>query len=930
MPPSPIGAISSGNGLLGRDVELALVRELVTRASSVGASLLVRGEPGIGKTSLLGAAETVAAETGLAVLRARGTPAEQHLPFAGLHLLLRPVLARRHRLASGHQDAIERAFGLVPADGPVRSAEAENPPARFVVALAALELLADAAAEQPLLLTVDDAQWLDDASAEVMAFVGRRIESESLVLVMTTREVAPAAAPHDPAPELVLAPLQDVAARELLVGTDLTDDEVAYVLNVAGGNPLALLELPLALRRLGHLPEDDDVPLTARLESVFGAEILGLPRPVQLLLLALAMQDSGSSAQAAGVARDVAGSPIGPDALEGAVAAGLVATVDDAVTFRHPLVRSAVLRRLMPSDVRAVHRAWAQALGDTDPDRAAWHRAATADGPDDALAAELEAAADRAFQRGALTGAQRWLERAGGLTGDRSARQARLLRAGEVAYELGRFEDVQRLLNQVRSESVTADQKHRLERLEGIFDDAPSVDESGVESLVDGAVRAQQDGQTDLALLLLMGAGRRCWWGDLSVGRVREVAHGLDVAASDPRRLVIDATAATLATAKDVLCELDRWSATPPVDVEECALLATAAFNLADFDKALRFADPAVASLRAQGRLSMLAQLQVHRAWAAIFLGRWDVAYIAAAEAYSLAIESRQPVWAAHARLGQADLEGRLGKSDLALQLLVDAEQLALLTGRPTVLGGVEFTRGIIELGRQRPAAAFGHLRHTLDPDDVAFHSIERLWLVDYVTEAAAESGHLEEARFLIDGLEETVGQIPSPGYSRALRLAQVHLASDDDIDERVEYARASPGPPSIWFSARLDLAWGMSLRRRRRVTDSRRPLRRALLAFDALGASGWSQRARTELAAAGDVAEHQDRGAWLNLSPQELQIAQLAAEGLSNREIGSRLYLSHRTVGSHLYRMFPKLGIRSRAQLHRVMPPATSPTDPV
>lgn len=909
----------SQRGLIGREAELHLLQELLNRVSSTGAALVVRGEPGIGKTSLLDATASSAAAAGLAILRARGMPAEQHLPFAGLHLLLRPILGRRQRLAPGHREALERAFGLSAAAEP----DAGAPPARFVVALAALELLADSAAEQPLLLAVDDAQWLDDASSEVVAFVSRRIESEALVLVMTTREPSPLAPEPTAPPELALTPLHDTASRELIKDTDLAGDEVAYVLRVASGNPLALLELPHALRRLGRLPGDDDVPLTARLETGFGAELLALPRPTQLLLIALAVQDGGLGAQAAVVAQTVAQAPISLDMLDAAAAAGLVSRDDDSVTFRHPLVRSAVLSRLEKSDVRTVHKAWAQALRDENPDRAAWHRAATAEGPDDALATSLEAAADRAFRRGALTVAQRWLERAAGLTADRSARQGRLLRAGEVAYELGRFDDVQRLLNSVRSESVTTAQQHRLEWLEGIFDDAPGADASGVESLVEGAVKAQRDGHSDLALLLLMGAGRRCWWGDLTVEGVRHVAQGLDVPASDPRRLLVDATAATLATAKEVLSELERWSASPPLDVEACAQLATAAFNLADFDRALRFADPAVAALRAQGRLSMLAQLQVHRSWAAIFLGKWDVAYVAAAEAYSLAMESRQPVWAAHARLGQADLEGRLGKSEVALQLLVDAEQLALMTGRPTALSGVEFTRGIIELGRQRPSVAFEHLRHTLVPGDVAFHSIERFWLVDYVTEAAAESGHVNQARYLVDGLEEIVSEIPSPGYSRAVRLAQVHLATDAGIDDRVEYARAAPGPPSIWFSARLDLAWGMSLRRRRHVADSRLPLRRALLAFDALGASGWAHRARTELAAAGAVTEQPDTRAWLKLSPQELQIAQLAAEGLTNREIGSRLYLSHRTVGSHLYRMFPKLGIRSRAQLHRVLPAA-------
>jgi DNA-binding CsgD family transcriptional regulator len=311
----------------------------------------------------------------------------------------------------------------------------------------------------------------------------------------------------------------------------------------------------------------------------------------------------------------------------------------------------------------------------------------------------------------------------------------------------------------------------------------------------------------------------------------------------------------------------------------------------------------------------------VTRAWAALYVGRWDDAYIAADEAYRLAVETRQPVWAAHARLGQADLEGRRGRSESALELILDAERLAVLTGRPTVLGGVEYVRGIIELGRQRPHAAYEHLRRTMHAADRAFHSVERLWLVDSFAEAAAGSGHTEDAREVVAALEPMITSVPSPGYHRAIGLARVLLADDLTIDGEIARARQAPGRTSSWFDARIDLAHGMSLRRTRRGVESRRPLASALTVFTELGATAWAQRAAAELAATGAVAAQPERTAWSVLSPQELQIAQLAAVGLTNREIGERLFLSHRTVGSHLYRIFPTLDITSRNQLHLVMP---------
>jgi DNA-binding CsgD family transcriptional regulator len=214
-----------------------------------------------------------------------------------------------------------------------------------------------------------------------------------------------------------------------------------------------------------------------------------------------------------------------------------------------------------------------------------------------------------------------------------------------------------------------------------------------------------------------------------------------------------------------------------------------------------------------------------------------------------------------------------------------------------------------------------------MDPADRAFHSVERLWLVDGFAEAAARSGHLDDAREVVAALEPLIGSVPSPGYHRAVGLARILLADDAAIDEEIARARRAPGRTSSWFEARVDLAHGMSLRRRRRGVESRRSLSSALTVFTELGAAAWAQRAAAELAATGAVAGQRERAAWSVLSPQELQIAQLAAQGLTNREIGERLFLSHRTVGSHLYRIFPKLGITSRNQLHLALP-AAGPVD--
>ena len=897
--------------IVGRDNELTRLFMLLDALPGEGAALLLRGGPGVGKTTLLDAVETRALRDDLPVARVRAVPTEQQLPLAGLHTLLRPALTRLHRLAEGHRRSIELAFALR-ADG--------DAPPPFVLALAVLELITEVAADNCLVLIVDDAHWLDDASAEILAFVGRRLGPEPVNLFVATRDPGNAEG-SGAAAELDLAPLSPFDARVLLAraAPGLDPESAALVLSQADGNPLALLELPSVVRSGGG--DRPKLALTRRLEEGFASAYRALPEPTQAVLLAMALQARGRPDDADVVAGRVLDARVEAADRAPGVRAGLLQRGRSSSSATRWCGRRSRDRRIQGRCARSTP-AWAEVLDD-EPALRAWHRALASTGPDEQTARELDAVAAEARRRGAYATAMRYAEQAGALSIDARHRRDRLIRAGYDAYELGRADDVRRLIAASRESRLDPDQADRIALLEGLFDDGVPRDLDGVRSLVRAADAARLDSNIDLAVLLLMGAARRCWWADLgTVGdEVVAILDQLDLDRDDPRLLNVLAHAAPLGRGRDVLAGLDRWATRPPTDATAAAWLASAAFNLADFERALLFGNRAVDTVRAQGRLSMLAQLQVTRCWAALFVGQWGAAYTAGDEAHRLALETHQPVWAAHARLGQADLAGRRGDSSTALELLADAERLAVVADRASVLGGVEFTRGIIELGRGRPEMAIEHLGHITDPGDRAYHSVERLWLLDYLAEAAAYAGQAAEYRPIISAAARTFAGVLSPGYAQAALLAQLLLAEPDEFDDRLAAADSPPGRTSIWYRARVDLARGMSLRRRRQVAASRRPLSSALATFETIGAQAWAQRAQTELAAAGAGPPSAGRPPWAQLSAQELQIAQLAALGLTNREIGARLYLSHRTVGSHLYRLFPKLGVTTRSQLHRALP---------
>ncbi len=901
--------------LVGRDAELMQIESAVADMARRGGTVRIAGDPGIGKSALLQAGIELAVARGYKALSVRAAEGESHLAFAALYQLLGPVLGRVDELPAGHRTALMSAFGLAePGVAPTN---------RFFIALAALELLADAAAETPVLVGVDDLSWLDDDSREAIEFISRRITDEQIVMLTTCRLNRPPESTFGSV-LLWLDPLDAEASRALLQyqAPGLSAAEEARVLAAAAGNPLALLELAKVVGRVGESSLLESVPLTERLERTFAAGLGDLEPRVRAALLVAAVQDSDQVTETSAALACLSGDDDARGDLRKAAEAGMLVISGDTFRFRHPLVRSAITQSASAEERRAVHQAFAATLS-TDPDRAVWHRALAASRAQESLAAELDAGADRAMARGAPGQAEVWLRRAAELSEDGRHQGHRLLRAAELAFELGRHETVAELMSQARAFRLEPSDYARLAGLEGAFDDGIPGDEDNIDRLVKAADEARRDGDEVLAASLLLGACNSCYWGaageDLRA-RARTGIEALSLDSADPRVMVLYSEIDPFGRGARLVDQLARWASAEVTDVALLGALARTGFISGEFERGLGFATRASESLRRQGRVALFTQARVLEAFAALYLGRWDITLVACDEAYRFGFETRQPLWAACARLGQGNLAGLRGDPAAALDIAAEVEKDAAKSGNRALLSGVQLTRGFAALGDGRPGDAFEEFRRMFDPDDVAYQYPQCAWAIDYLAESASLSGRREEALGPLRHIEDLTGDTTASGVVRALAYARAVLAADDQAEalfERAIRLRVSAAP---WYCARVDLAHGSWLRRRRQVAESRRPLAAAQAVFDALGAATWSARAMQELAATGRRTRRREPGSWSRLSAQELQVAQLAAEGLTNREIGERLYLSHRTVGSHLYRVFPKLGVRSRSQLHQAL----------
>lgn len=856
--------------LWGRAAEQITMDQLLSRARE-GASgvLVVRGDPGIGKTALLDHA--AAAAGGMRVLRGAGVESEADLPFAGLHLLLRPVLDRLPRLPQPQADALRAAFGLGPAAGD-----------RFLVGLGVLSLLSEVAEEGGLLCLVDDAHWLDHASAEALLIAARRLDSDGVALVFAAREPGF----HAPGlPESRLAALPHADAAGLLDSTagQLPAGVRGSVLAQACGNPLALIELPRS-------------PRSRRLQEAFEHRADALPPSARTLLTVAAIDGTGQLATVLEAARELGGTPadLGP-----ITDSGLVAVDGERLAFRHPLVRAAV-QGAAPDAVRlAVHAALARALsGQDDADRRAWHQAAAATAPDEQLADELERTAQRASERGGGAAAAAAYERAADLSADQGTRTRRLTLAAEAAEYGGRFDQARTIAEHASGPHVDPSLTSRLIRVRACCDYGMGMLPSAHTLLSMGVDHIAADDPHDAAWLLLDASSLVWLDGDRDMAtRTADQLAGLRLPEDDPARPVYDLCRwfASLALRR-------RIDGLPPLPgvvaaVRELAgldrrgLLLIGALDLAEPDRhAHDLITAATAAIREESRVGLLPQALTYLASTQLALGWHADARTHAGEAVRIAEDTSQPQWAVQA----GSLLARLGA----------------IEGEPGTCAGYPEAEALLELGLGRAESAL------LKLEDLVYgrarNQISAMRCVPDLVESALRCGRPSRAA-------EPFGRFAEWASILDQRWAHALVARCRALIEPAEehFTLALSLHTSPFELARTQLLFGEWLRRARRRADARPHLSSALQTFERLGALPWVARSRTELDAAGlavpGVDGHDPLAA---LTPQERQIVRLAAQGLANREIAAQLFLSPRTVGQHLYKAFPKLGVTSRTEL--------------
>jgi DNA-binding CsgD family transcriptional regulator len=899
--------------LRGRGRELARLRDLINGIGSRGGALVLRGDAGIGKSALLAQATAFAAEHDLRIASTRGTPSEAQLAFAGIHQLLHPMLGVIGLLPAPQRRALENAFGI-------SDAEASD---LFLIGLAALGLIAETAADRPLVVVIEDAHWLDRSSLDVLTFVAKRIEFEPVAMVFAEREGVSPALGEAGLPTFEIDHLADPDAEAVLreVAT-LSPELERRVLAQADGNPLALIELSAAASRLEpDSPIDQALPLTARLERAFAARLCELDLDARTIALLAAIDDARITevAEAAAITlqrepRDGAWASL-TDANFGRVSG-------ETFVFRHPLVASAVQQEASPERLRAAHTALAELLAE-QPDRAIWHRAAATTAPDDDLARALEAAGERATRRGARDIGVSALEQAAGFSVDRGDRARRLMKAATGAFELGRWEQSLRLVQTVDPDELSTFDRlgrtHFLEILSGGWSGAETV--CAYVSMADGL---RDTAQLRVALEGIQSMATRFFFSQVDEATRRETAgilEGLDLPPDDPLLLSVIAQVDPLHTAGEVRSRIARLG--PEQFDDPSALFAIAGATSATWadDLGEPYLHKAVDAFRREGRLAYLAQADVFLAWLFVRKGESRSAMTAAGEGIRLCEETGQHRYVLAAQVAEAISVADRGGDEVAERLVAEVESVLLPLGANAMLSLTVFARGRLALAAGRFGEAFEQLAPLFDAAHPGFQPFIAGWAIADLAEAAARvPEHRATARESLTRWRPLAESSGSPYLALQIAYADAVLRDDDAAHDRFLGVVQDAGADWPDLRARTQLAHGGWLRRNRRSSESRALLREAAHTFDALGRTEYAERARQELRASGESMRRRVPEAWAQLSPQELQIAQLAADGLTNREIGERLYLSHRTVGSHLYRLFPKLGITSRSQLAAVL----------
>jgi DNA-binding CsgD family transcriptional regulator len=904
-----------------------LDRLLETVRGGDGRALVVRGEPGVGKSALLD--YVVDRASGFHVERAAGVQSEMELPFAGLHQLCAPMLDRLEHLPGPQHDALGVAFGLTGGEAPDR----------FLVGMAVLSLFSEVAEERPLVCVVDDAQWLDRATAQALAFVARRLVAESVGLVFAARDSGGDLAGL---PELLVEGLGDEDARALLgsVISGPLDERVRdRIVAETRGNPLALLELPRGVspaQLAGGFGLPDALALPDRIEVSFRRRLEALPADTRRLLLVAAAEPAGEpglvwrAAELLGLAEDAA-TP--------AAEAGLL-ELGAQVRFRHPLVRSAVYRAASAQERQAVHRALAEVTDPRiDPDRRAWHRAQAASGPDEEVAEELERCAGRAQARGGMAAAAAFLERAAGLTLDPAQRAERALAAAQAKHQAGAPDAALALLATSEAGALDELQRARVDLLRAQIAFATSHS-SDVPALLLEAARRLEPLDAGLARRTYLDA----LWAAMFVGRlsaegsgVREVAEAARAAPASPQPprapdLLLDGLAILLTegytagtpTLRRALSAFRSDDVSREEEIRWLHFACRTAADLWDDETWHVLATRHVQLAREAGALSELpialnTQIGVH-----LMAGELAEAALLIEEAETVT-EATGSHLAPYGALGLAALQGREAE---ASELFEASIKEVVPRGEGVGLSAIHWASARLynSLGRYQDALVAAE-RASAYPDELFFST----WGLVELIEAAARSGNAERAADALRRLLETTRASGSDWALGIEARSRALLTEDDGAEDLYREAIDRLGRTRLRVAlARAHLVYGEWLRRESRRVDAREQLRTAHGLLTAMGIDAFAERAARELAATGETARKRTVETSGQLTAQEAQIARLARDGLSNTDIAARLFLSPRTVEYHLTKIFAKLDISSRHELRRVLASDATPAQPV
>jgi DNA-binding CsgD family transcriptional regulator len=916
-----------GRSLRGRASECETLRGLISTVRSGSCQVLVlHGEAGVGKTALLDYVSELA--SGFRNVHVAGVESDMELAFAGLQQLCAPLMDRFDDLPEPQREALAVAFGR--GVGPT--------PDRFLVGLAVLSLMAAAASDQPLLCVVDDAQWLDQVSVQTLAFVARRLMAEPVAIVFAVRDRLDVLANL---PELEITGLADSDARELLESVMVggIDPRVRdRIVAETRGIPLALLEVPRSVsptELAGGFWISGKRSSTAAIEEEFARRIKALPEATQGLLLIAAAEPVGDAALFVRAAAQL-GIPL--DALAPAEAAGVL-EFGPRMRFQHPLARSAAYRAADLTDRRAVHRALADATDPgSDPDRRAWHAANAAAGPDDAIAADLEASADRAQSRGGIAAAAAFLERATGLTSDPALRGSRAIAAAhakreaaapEAAYELLAIAELAPLSKLQQAQVVRLRAQMEFARSRGGAAGAVRTSEAAAQLLT--AAKGLETLDDDLAretyleaLAAAMYAGRLGEPGLLpkvadagrsAVSRVSDLHRPIDFLLSGMANRIIDGPGAG---SDHLRSALELWNSHGqngdgqarhwPFPIAQ----ESAAHELWDDAVLKQIATDMVRRARDTGALAMLPPALTFRAGVHVYTGELSTAARLLEEADAITASMGHTPRKYHS----LTLAAWRGVASNAVDVIEVAAADGTAKGEGRLVGLTKYTAAVLFNGLGRYEEAFAAAHECCEYEDLGFYGVCLLELI----EAATHLGDRDSAASALKLFEERAGASGSDFGLGAVAAARALLATNELADglftEAIEHLeRANIG----LYLARTRLSYGEWLRRANRRLDARQQLNTAHDMFTRMGAVGFAERARRELVATGEKVRKQATRSGDELTAQEEQIARLAGDGLTNQEIGAQLFISTHTVEWHLRKVFVKLGITSRRQLRTV-----------